>query len=210
MPIELPDLITDVPSRAEPANFAIKGDAAWAQLVGWSVQLRNLAQALIDGLAAPITALQISAPQRVLGRVSSGAGPSEELTPAQLAAIAQGDGISAGLCGFRGVPFTSRSDNYTLLAADNGKGSYHPASDTTARVWTVPSNAAVAWDAGAAHSYANHPSAGAITIAVTSDTLVLDGAVVGGGSITLAPGGFATLLKVAPTVWFAGGSGLSA
>jgi len=208
MPIELPDLITDVPSRADPVNFSLRGDAAWANLVGWSVQLRALAQALIDGLAAPISALAISGPQRVLGRVSSGAGPSEELTPAQLAALAQGDGISATLCGFRGVPVTSRSDAYTLTAADAGRATYHPDSDTTARVWTIPSNAAVAWDVGAAHTFINGRSAGAITIALTSDTLVLGGTTTT-GSRTLAPGGVATALKVAPTVWFISGAGLS-
>jgi hypothetical protein len=208
MPIVLPDLITDVPSRADPANFTVRGDAAWAKLVPWSVQLRALAQALIDGLAAPISALAFTSSQRILGRVSAGAGPSEELTAAQVATLVQGDGIAATLCGFRGIPITSRSDDYTLTAGDAGKGSYHPSSDTTARVWTLPANAAVAWDVGMAHTFVNGASAGALTIAVTSDTLVMAGTGTTGSS-TIAPGGLATVLKVAPTVWFISGPGVS-
>lgn len=102
----------------------------------------------------------------------------------------------------------SQSAAYTLVLADAGKHILHPAADTTARTWTIPANASVAFDVGTVVSFRNEPSAGAITIAITSDTLELAGTALT-GSRTLAAGGMATALKTASTKWVISGVGLS-
>lgn len=103
----------------------------------------------------------------------------------------------------------SQSAAYTLVLSDGGKHIYHPAADTTARTWTIPANASVAFPVGTAVTFDNDAGAGAITIAITSDTLVLVGTAGSTGSRTLASGGRATAIKVDSTRWRISGVGLS-
>jgi len=102
----------------------------------------------------------------------------------------------------------SKSAAYTLVLTDGGKHIYHPAADTTARIWTIPANATVAFPIGTVVTFDNDIGAGAITIAITSDTLVLVGAGTT-GSRTLASGGQATAIKVTSTRWRISGTGLT-
>lgn len=97
----------------------------------------------------------------------------------------------------------------TLVLTDAGKHIYHPAADTTARIWTIPANASVAFPIGTVITFDNDFGAGAITIAITTDTLVLVGGAGSTGSRTLASGGQATALKVTSTRWRISGTGLS-
>lgn len=102
----------------------------------------------------------------------------------------------------------SKSAAYTTILTDAGKHIYHPSADTTARVWTIDSNANVAYPIGTTITFVNDTSAGVITIAITSDTLVLAGAGTT-GSRTLAANGMATALKVTSTRWIINGTGLT-
>lgn len=102
----------------------------------------------------------------------------------------------------------SQSADYELVATDAGKHIFHPAADTTARTWTIPANASVAFGIGAAITFINEGSAGTITIAITSDSLVLAGAGTT-GSRTLAAHGVATAVKVTATKWYISGTGLT-
>ena len=102
----------------------------------------------------------------------------------------------------------SQSGAYTLVLSDAGKHIYHPSADTTARTWTIPSNASVAFPIGTAITFVNDSGAGVITIAITSDTLVLAGAGTT-GSRTLAANGVATALKIGTTRWQINGTGLT-
>lgn len=102
----------------------------------------------------------------------------------------------------------SQSADYTLVLSDAGKHIYHPGADTTARTWTIPANASVAFPIGTAVTFVNDTSAGVITIAITSDTLVLAGSGTT-GSRTLAANGMATAVKVTSTRWIISGSGLT-
>lgn len=102
----------------------------------------------------------------------------------------------------------SKSAAYTTILTDAGKHIYHPSADTTARIWTIDSNANVAYAIGVAITFVNDVSAGAITIAITSDTLVLAGTGTT-GSRTLAAGGTATALKIGTTRWMISGTGLT-
>lgn len=115
---------------------------------------------------------------------------------------------SVNSAGFRGVPQNSRSAAYTLVIGDAGKHIYHPSADTTARTWTIPANASVAFPIGTSVTFVNDTSAGAITIAITSDTLVLAGSGTT-GSRTLAANGVATAVKVTATRWMISGTNLS-
>ena len=110
--------------------------------------------------------------------------------------------------GYLGIPQNSQSADYTLVLTDSGKHIYHPSADTTPRTWTVPANASVAFPIGTAVTFVNDTSAGAITIAITSDTLVLAGAGTT-GSRTLAANGIATAVKITSTRWMISGTGLS-
>ena len=102
----------------------------------------------------------------------------------------------------------SQSANYTCVLSDAGKHIYHPSADTTARTITIPANASVAYPIGSALTFVNDNAAGALTIAITSDTLrwAGDG---GTGSRTLNPNGIATALKITATSWMINGTGLA-
>lgn len=99
----------------------------------------------------------------------------------------------------------SQSTAYTTVLGDAGKMIYHPGADTTARTWTIDSNANVAYLIGTCISFFNDTSAGTLTIAITSDTLVLAGAGTT-GSRTLTASNVATACKITSTRWMISGS----
>lgn len=115
---------------------------------------------------------------------------------------------ASGTLGYLNIPQNSQSAAYTTVLADSGKHLYHPSADTTARTFTIDSNANVAYPIGTAITFVNDTSAGVVTIAITSDTLVLSP---GGttGSRTLAANGMATAIKTTSTRWMISGSGLT-
>lgn len=111
--------------------------------------------------------------------------------------------------GFKNIPQNSQSAAYTLVASDAGKHILHPAADTTARTYTIPSNASVPYPIGTAITFINQNGTGGIvTIAITTDTMRLAGAGTT-GSRTLARNGVATALKITATEWIISGSGLT-
>lgn len=143
----------------------------------------------------------------IKGRTTAGTGNPEDLTAAQAAAIVQGDGLSADLCGFRGIPQNSQSAAYTLVASDAGKHILHPSADANARTFTIPANASVAFPVGTAVTFVNQTSQ-VVSIAITSDTLTLAGSTTT-GTRSLAQNGVATALKVTSTSWIISGAGLT-
>ena len=108
----------------------------------------------------------------------------------------------------RSVPQNSQSAAYTLVLADAGLHILHPSADTTARTWTIPANASVAFPIGTAITFVNQNGAGVVTIAITTDTMRLAGAGTT-GSRALAANGIATALKVTATEWLISGTGLT-
>lgn len=104
----------------------------------------------------------------------------------------------------------SQSAGYTLVLTDAGKTIFHPAADTTARTFTVPANGSVAYPVGTIITVDNDVGAGTLTIAITTDTLVLVGSAGSTGSRTLVAGGRAVMQKVASTRWrISGGAELT-
>lgn len=110
--------------------------------------------------------------------------------------------------GYRNIPQNSQSAAYTCVATDAGKHLLHPSADTTARTFTIPANASVAYATGTAITFVNQNGAGVVTIAITSDTLRLAGAGTT-GSRTLAANGVATAIKITATEWIISGVGLT-
>lgn len=119
---------------------------------------------------------------------------------------------AAGVIAVEGVnltpnlPITSKSAAYTVVLADANTAIYHPSSDNNARTFTIDSNANVAYPVGTALTFINEINT--VTIAITSDTLTLQGPG-STGSRTLAANGMATAIKVTSTKWVISGAGLS-
>ena len=107
-----------------------------------------------------------------------------------------------------GVPQNSQSAAYTLVLSDANKHILHPSADTTARTFTIPANASVAFPIGTTVSFVNQNAGGVITIAITTDTMRLAGAGTT-GSRTLAANGIATAIKVTSTEWLINGTNLT-
>jgi hypothetical protein len=119
---------------------------------------------------------------------------------------------AAGVIAVEGVPLysnipqNSQSTAYTTVLADAQKHLLHPTADNNARTFTIDSNANVPYPIGTAITFVNQINT--LTIAITSDTLVLAGAGTT-GSRTLAANGIATALKIASTTWIISGTGLT-
>lgn len=106
------------------------------------------------------------------------------------------------------VPQNSKSAAYTTVLSDGEKHLLHPSADTTARTFTIDSNANVPYPIGTAITFVNQNGAGVLSIAITSDTLRLAGPGTT-GTRSLAANGIATALKITSTEWIISGAGLS-
>jgi hypothetical protein len=109
--------------------------------------------------------------------------------------------------GYINIPQNSRSAAYTTVLADAGKHIYHPVGDAVNRIFTIDSNANVAYAVGTTITFINR-SPNNVTISITSDTLTWSptGAT---GSRTLPQYGVATATKIVTTEWIITGVGLS-
>jgi len=107
--------------------------------------------------------------------------------------------------GYMGIPQSAAATTgaYTIVAGDAGEHIYSTASRTV----TIPSNASVAFPVGTAISFVAATGT-TVTIAITSDTLLLAGPGTT-GSRTLAPFGIATAIKITSTSWIISGNGLT-
>lgn len=106
--------------------------------------------------------------------------------------------------GYLGSPQMSDQDDYTLAMGDAGKHYYHVSA--TPHTLTIPANSSVAFPIGTVIAIVNENGAGAITLAITSDTLRWGSST---GSRTIAADGTATLIKVTSTVWRLTGDGIT-
>jgi hypothetical protein len=107
--------------------------------------------------------------------------------------------------GYMGIPQSGAATTgaYAVVAADAGEHIY----TTATRTVTIPANASVAFPVGTAISFIAATGA-TVTIAITTDTLILAGPGTT-GSRTLAPFGMATALKITSTSWIISGNGLT-
>ena len=106
--------------------------------------------------------------------------------------------------GYMGMPQNATTTGaYTLVAADAGKHIY----STATRTITIPANATTAFPIGTTIAFIAATGA-TVTIAITTDTLLLAGPGTT-GSRTLAAFGMATLVKITATSWMISGNGLT-
>ena len=107
--------------------------------------------------------------------------------------------------GYMGIPQSSAATtgSYTIVAGDAGEHIY----TTATRTVTIPANSSVAFPIGTAISFVAATGA-TVTIAITTDTLILAGPGTT-GSRTLAPFGLATAIKITSTSWIISGNGLT-
>jgi hypothetical protein len=117
------------------------------------------------------------------------------------------DNTTADEAGFKGLPQNAQTGNYTLVLTDAGKHIHHASGAGAGDTYTIPANASVPFPVGTAITFTNNDS-NAVSIAITSDSLILAGTTAT-GTRTLSQNGEATALKVAATVWFISGPGLS-
>lgn len=113
---------------------------------------------------------------------------------------------SAYSLGFRGAPLgnggAAANSAYTFVLADAGCTIYH--DEATARTYTIPANASVAYPVGTViviDNTGNSGAAGGITLAITSDTLRRGDGTSGTGSRTIPASAVAAIRKVAATLW---------
>jgi len=174
--------LTRPPVTAPDGTFSAAGTAAWNAGFG-------VAGATVGGIPYFPTA-------------------TSEATSANLTFDGTDLTVSGNIVGTKIIPQNSQSAAYTTVLSDSGKHLLHPSADTTARTFTIDSNANVAYPIGTAITFVNQASAGVLTIAITSDTMRLAGAGTT-GSRTLAANGIATALKLTSTEWIISGTGLT-
>lgn len=144
-----------------------------------------------------------------LGNVDNTADTAKPVSTAQQTALdLKVGGNTTDNIGYLSIPQNSQSTAYTAVLADAGKHLFHPSADTTARTFTIPANSSVAFPIGTALTFVNQNGAGAVTIAITTDTMRLAGAGTT-GSRTLAANGIATALKLTSTEWIISGTNLT-
>lgn len=119
-----------------------------------------------------------------------------------VSAINPTGGDATNNIGYLTIPQNSKSADYTTVLADSGKCIFHPVADNNARTFTIAANASVAYPIGTVIVFKNNAAAN-LSIAITSDTLTLDGAGTT-GTRTLAQYGKATALKETATSWSIG------
>jgi hypothetical protein len=109
--------------------------------------------------------------------------------------------------GYMGIPQSvGTTGAYTITAADSGEHIYASANRTI----TIPANATLALPVGTTIAFIAGSGA-TMTIAITTDTLLIAGTGAGGAGTfrTLAPHGMATAIKATSTLWYISGNGLS-
>lgn len=105
-----------------------------------------------------------------------------------------------------GIPVNNQAGSYTLVLADANCAIN--STNAGAATITIPSNAAVAFPIGTAVTFTNRGST-AISIAITTDTLVIAGTTTTGTRTLNANSGSATAFKVSATLWIIQGGGLT-
>lgn len=119
-----------------------------------------------------------------------------------------GDVTSALEVGKACSPPTSRTTDWTLAATDeSGATDYH--TSASGHTFTIPANSSVPLPVGFVRiidNTGNSGAPGAVTVAITTDTLRRGDGVSGTGSRTVPAGGVAVVRKVASTEWIITGT----
>ena len=98
-------------------------------------------------------------------------------------------------------PQNIQSANYTLVLGDAGKQIFHPASDANVRTYTIPANAAVAFEIGTVVLFTVENGGVPVKVSITSDTLVFGAGTT--GSLFVPVNNTLMAIKVTATKWMA-------
>lgn len=197
-----------------PLDLAIYSGGTWyafAPVKGVTVSIAGVLYTY-SGSAWTVGGSGMTNPMTTVGDIIYGgtAGAPTRLAAGLVGQILSGAGSGvAPVWAYPLINVNPQSTAYTFALTDGGGLVYHPTTDTTARTWTIPANSSVAFPVGSAITIDNDTGAGALTIAITTDTLILVGAAGSTGSRTLAAGGQATIVKVTATRWRISGTGLT-
>lgn len=115
-------------------------------------------------------------------------------------------GVHGGLPSVRAI--NSQSAAYQFVGTDAFATVLHPSADTTARIFTIPSNATLPYRVGTELCGVVQNGAGTITLAITTDTMRLAGTG-STGSRTIAANGEWRARKITSTEWIVSGTGVT-
>ena len=191
------------------ADVVTTGSSAAAALTSANNAAATLATAVVGPAASVDSEVMLySGTTGKLAKRATGTGLLKVTSGVASVAVSGTDYQAADPQLFSNLPQNSKSTAYTTVLTDGGKHLFHPSADTTARTWTIDSNANVPYPIGTIITFVNQHLGGVITIAITSDTLRLAGNGTT-GSRSLAADGIATALKVTATEWLISGTGLT-
>lgn len=105
--------------------------------------------------------------------------------------------------GTRGAPVQIQDVAYQFAFGDEGSIVRHISA--TPHTYTIPANAGTAFPVGTIITVINEPGAGALTIAITTDTLNKGDGTAGTGSRTVTANSVVNLIKTAATTWIISG-----
>lgn len=108
--------------------------------------------------------------------------------------------------GWRDLPANVQNGNYGLVLADRGKIIINTTGGPF--TYTIPANASVAYPVGTVLTFMS-VSGNSLSIAITTDSMVLAGTGGTTGTRTLANSGVASAVKATATLWIISGTGLS-
>jgi hypothetical protein len=193
-----------------PANMTVaqllaltgapKADGTGATGTGWGISITGSAASAVTSATCGV-ASNLSGTSQWSTPYQSASAVTSYVAAGVAGQILTSAGNAAPVWSYPKVNINSQSAAYTFALTDGGGMVYHPPADTTARTWTIPSNASVAFDVGTVITIDNDYGAGALTISITTDTLVLVGAAGSTGSRTVASGTQAAIVKVSSTRW---------
>jgi hypothetical protein len=189
-------------SSGAPADIAAGANDRILARVSDALSFAQITIGMIPDALITLAKL-VASTSAAIGVGSVELGHASDTTLSRLAA-----GVMAveGIPLYPGIPITDKSTAYTLVLADAQTAIRHPAADTNNRTFTIPANGSVAYPVGTCITFINEVNT--VTIAITTDTLVLGGAGTT-GSRTLAAHGIATAIKVSSTRWYISGTGLT-
>ncbi len=188
-------------STANPTDVAMAASTILARLASGDIVAATTTE--IRTLLALVIGTNVQAYDADLttwAGITPGTGVGTQLAKAA-------NGTDSGAIGFRGIPTTNKSADYTFADADNGTKIYHPSADTSARTFTFDFSA-LTDPANFVVTIINDASAGVITIAFANGTGILAGSGTT-GSRTLAANGLATIAGATSVRAFASGTGLT-
>jgi len=189
----------DVAIRSDLNKCFILSTNSPSTLADWKELLTptDLVQS-VAGLTGTISAAALKTALAIAQADVSGLGIADSPSFAGLAV--------GGVPVFPNMPRNLKGADYTLALGDAQQHILHDGNDNNPRTFTIPANAAVAFDVGTVITFVNEINT--LTIAITSDDLVMAGTGATGPR-TLAANGIATAIKVRTTRWMISGAGLS-